>query len=304
MATSTVLWAQLTAILQQQKASLQLKGVLLVNDIFSIASTIILAVSQSLNVQVVYALARFITGICTGIFSCAVPIYLGEISPTNRRGGICILPMMFISVGMLLSQVLGSPDVLGTEKELPFLLSVPGILALFQLFLLLPFPESPRYLLIQKKDEEGARQALQKLRDQYDVEDEIEELHQEERYEMGEKQMTVLKLLRSPHLRWQLVCVVILFTTQQFSGVNAAYYYADRVFLAMKIDENNVRYSSALLTFLGLFVHGFSAEVALLSAFSASPCILNGPRPPLWESSWMLVNLRPDTLSVWGLTLT
>ncbi|XP_066469214.1 solute carrier family 2, facilitated glucose transporter member 5-like [Tiliqua scincoides] len=195
------------------------------------------------------------------IFSSAVPLFLGEISPTNLRGGIATLPWLAISVGMVMSQLLGGPEVLGTKKGLPFLQSIPAIIAFFQFFLLLLFPESPRYLLIQRRDEEGARQALQKLRGQDDVEDEIEELRQEDLYEQEEKEMTILKLLCSPHLRWQLICVITLFMTQQFSGITAAYYYAEKVFRSMKVEKNNLRYSSALLTFCSLFGHGLSDKM-------------------------------------------
>ncbi|KAJ6653448.1 hypothetical protein lerEdw1_009201 [Lerista edwardsae] len=250
------------------------KRALLVDDLVSIASTTILAVSKYYNVHGFYALALFLIGTCTGVFFCAIPIYLGEISPANLRGGLTSVAFLFIGIGMLLCQVLGGRGALGNSKGLPFLMSIPGILASFQLFLLLPFPESPRYLLIQKRNEEGARQALQKLRGQDDVEDEIEDLRQEDAYEKKEKGMTVLKLLRSTHLRWQLVCVFALLVAQQFSGVNAAYYYSDEIFKSMDISEQNRRYASALLTFLSLLVHGLS--VYLVDTWGRRPLLLCG----------------------------
>ncbi|XP_066469212.1 solute carrier family 2, facilitated glucose transporter member 5-like [Tiliqua scincoides] len=250
------------------------KGVLLINDVLSIVSTILLAVSKSVHSHGFYAFARFLIGMCTGIFSCAVQIYLGEVSPTNLRGSLGILHMFFISVGILISQALGGQELLGNPKGLPFLRSIPGVMSLFQLFLLLPFPESPRYLLIQKEDEEGARRALQKLRGQDDVEDEIEELREEDLYEKKEKKMTILKLLHSPRLRWQLICVVTLFATQQFSGVNAAYYYSDRIFMVLNTDENRVRYIMSATTFMLLFGQGLS--VCKIDSWGRRPLLLSG----------------------------
>ncbi|KAJ6653438.1 hypothetical protein lerEdw1_009191, partial [Lerista edwardsae] len=248
------------------------KAALMVNDVFTIVSSVTLAVSKSFNAHGFYALARFLTGVSSGILSCAIPIYLGEISPTNLRGGITIVYIFFVSLGVMVCQVLGGREFLGNPKGFPFLQSIPGIISLLQLFLLLPFPESPRYLLIQKEDEQGARQALQKLRGQDDVENEMEELREEDQYEKEEKGMTILKLLFSPRQRWQVVCVVTLIATQQCSGVNAVrmisqaledsasgqilmltYYYGDKVFLAMMVNESTARYLSASGTFLLLF---------------------------------------------------
>ncbi|KAJ6651201.1 hypothetical protein lerEdw1_021201 [Lerista edwardsae] len=250
------------------------KGILLVNDIITVISTILLAGSKSVRAHGLFALARFVSGMCSGIFSCAVPLYLGEVAPTNLRGSLSILPMMFVSVGVLMSQILGRPDFLGNKKGLPFLLSCTAIMALFQLVLLLPFPESPRYLLIQQKNEDGARQALQKLRARLDVEEEIIELCQEDRYEKKEKHMTTFKLLCSPRHRWQLNCVVTLLMVQQFSGINAAYYYTEKVLATMNIDEKNVRYLTALLTFLLLFAHGVS--VYYVDSWGRRPLLLIG----------------------------
>ncbi|KAJ6653445.1 hypothetical protein lerEdw1_009198 [Lerista edwardsae] len=197
------------------------KAALMVNDVFTIVTTVIVAVSKSFNAHGFYALARFLTGVGTGIFSCAIPIYLGEISPANLRGGITIVNIFFVSLGVMVSQILGGREFLGNRQGLPFLRSIPGIISLFQFFLLHPFPESPGYLLILKRNENGARQALRKLRNQNDVEDEIEDLREEDQYEKKEKGMTILTLLLSHRQRWQVVCVVSLIATQQFSGINA-----------------------------------------------------------------------------------
>ena len=50
-----------------------------------------------------------------------------------------------------------------------------GIPAVLQLLFLPFFPESPRYLLIQKKDEAAAKSALRRLRGWHDMDAEIED---------------------------------------------------------------------------------------------------------------------------------
>ena len=56
-------------------------------------------------------------GINTGI----VPLYLSEISPFNLRGGIGVFNQLGVTVGILLSQILGLPIVLGRYNNLLFI---------------------------------------------------------------------------------------------------------------------------------------------------------------------------------------
>lgn len=49
-------------------------------------------------------------------------------------------------------------EMMGTDELWPYLLAVSGIPALLQFVALPFFPESPRYLYIDKGDTEGAKQ--------------------------------------------------------------------------------------------------------------------------------------------------
>lgn len=134
----------------------------------------------------------------------------------------------------------------------PILLGVTGVPAALQLLLLPFFPESPRYLLIQKKDEVAAQTgkappcrgrrprrlcsgklgspepapcssplALKRLRGWNDVGPEMEEIRQEDEAERAVGFVSVLKLFRTRSLRWQVISVIVLMGGQQLSGVNA-----------------------------------------------------------------------------------
>jgi SP family facilitated glucose transporter-like MFS transporter 1 len=71
---------------------------------------------------------------------------------------------LIITISILFSQIMGMNSVLGNDGGWPWLLGltiVPGIIQL----LTLPFcPESPKYLLLDKEDEERANSALVWLR--------------------------------------------------------------------------------------------------------------------------------------------
>lgn len=122
-----------------------------------------------------------------GLASNVVPMFLGEMAPKNLRGAIGVVPQLFITIGILIAQILGLNSILGnvegkilawevfcglcwgkippSHQHLvtfvagwPVLLGLTGIPSVIQLLTLPFFPESPRYLLIQKGNEEQARQ--------------------------------------------------------------------------------------------------------------------------------------------------
>ncbi|XP_053148393.1 solute carrier family 2, facilitated glucose transporter member 5-like isoform X1 [Hemicordylus capensis] len=216
------------------------KRTMLLNDIFSILCAILLCWFKMINSFSLSFATRFAAGICTGIFSTSVPMYLGEIAPVNLRGTIIEVCLFFMSLGIAVAQAVSLPEFLGNEQGSPVLFGLTGIGALFQLVLLLFLPESPRYLLIQKKQEREAKEVLKKLRGSHYTEDEIEELHQEDQYEQEEKGMRVHRMLCSPKQCWPLLCSIILTVGQQFSGIKAAYYYRGDILKSTEIGEQNV----------------------------------------------------------------
>ncbi|XP_061457900.1 solute carrier family 2, facilitated glucose transporter member 5-like [Rhineura floridana] len=218
------------------------KGALLINSFCSMVSSMFMICSTVIHAYLFSMFSRFLVGITMGIFSGVVPLYLAEISPVNLRGAIGMLPHLFLTLGVLLAQILAFQELLGNKEDWPILMSFSGILALFQTIVIPAFPESPRYLLIQKNDEEKAREALKKLRRQDDVEHEIKEICQENLSEKSDKGMNALKLLCYPGLRWQVISIIILMSGQQLSGVNAVYFYTDRIYLSTVIDKDNTRF--------------------------------------------------------------
>uniref|UniRef100_A0A3P9BXW7 Solute carrier family 2, facilitated glucose transporter member 5 n=1 Tax=Maylandia zebra TaxID=106582 RepID=A0A3P9BXW7_9CICH len=216
------------------------KGTLLFNNIFSIVPAIMMGVSEIAKSYEIIIVARFIVGICAGLSSNVVPMYLGEIAPKNLRGALGIVPQLFITVGILCAQVLGIRNILGNSWTL--MLGLTGIPAAIQLLLLPFFPESPRYMLIQNGDEKKATKALQRLRGWDDVDSELLEMRQEDQSEKVEGHLSVFSLLSQRSLRWQLISIVVMNMGQQLSGVNAIYYYADSIYGSAGVRESDIQY--------------------------------------------------------------
>nr|KAF6380356.1 solute carrier family 2 member 5 [Myotis myotis] len=274
------------------------KGTLLLNNVFSIVPAILMGSSEAVHSFEIIILSRLLVGICAGLSSNVVPMYLGELSPKNLRGALGVVPQLFITVGILVAQILGLRSLLANEKGWPILLGVTGIPAALQLLLLPFFPESPRYLLVQKKNPEAARKALKRLRGWDDVEDEMEEIRLEDEAEKAAGFISIVKLFRIRSLRWQLISIIVLMGGQQLSGVNAIYYYADEIYKNAGVAEDNVQYVTAgtgavnvAITILAVFVvEVLGRRMLLLLGFSiccSACCVLTAALVLQTTISWM-----------------
>ncbi|XP_068027597.1 solute carrier family 2, facilitated glucose transporter member 5-like isoform X1 [Anomalospiza imberbis] len=274
------------------------KGTLLINNLFSIAAAILMGTSELAKTFEVIILSRVVMGIFAGLASNVVPMFLGEMSPKNLRGAIGVVPQLFITIGILAAQILGLNSILGNAKGWPVLLGLTGIPSLIQLLTLPFFPESPRYLLIQKGNEEQARRALQRLRGWEDVDGEIQEMYQENRSEKEEGHFSVLSLFTFRGLRWQLISVIVMMAGQQLSGVNGVFYYADRIFESAGVHSSSIQYVTVsigainvVMTLLAIFiVESLGRRILLLAGFvlcSASCAILTLALNLQTAVSWM-----------------
>ncbi|NXU85274.1 GTR11 protein, partial [Xiphorhynchus elegans] len=98
---------------------------------------------------------RLISGVCGGLALNIHLMYAGECAPRKLRGLMAITASTAIAVGKFVGFALGLREVLGVEALWPVLMAANALPALVQLLTLPFFPDSPRYLLIDKKDKEG-----------------------------------------------------------------------------------------------------------------------------------------------------
>ncbi|XP_006642163.2 solute carrier family 2, facilitated glucose transporter member 5 [Lepisosteus oculatus] len=221
------------------------RGTLLFNNIFSVVPAVLMGASEAAESYEIIIAARVFVGICAGLSSNVVPMYLGELSPRNLRGAIGIVPQLFITIGILTAQILGIRSILGNTRGWPLMLALTGVPALLELLCLPFFPESPRYSLIQREDEEEARRALRRLRGWEDVDGELAEMRLEDRSERSEGRLSTWRLCCVRSLRWQLLSVVAVNVGQQLSGINAIYYYADSIYSSAGVKGSQIQYVTA-----------------------------------------------------------
>ncbi|XP_041770722.1 glucose transporter type 1 isoform X8 [Anopheles merus] len=220
------------------------KGGLLLNNVLGISGACLMGFTKMSHSYEMLFLGRFIIGVNCGLNTSLVPMYISEIAPLNLRGGLGTVNQLAVTVGLLLSQVLGIEQILGTNDGWPVLLGLAICPAILQLLLLPICPESPRYLLITKQWEEEARKALRRLRASNQVEEDIEEMRAEERAQQSESSISTIELICSPTLRAPLIIGIVMQLSQQFSGINAVFYYSTSLFMSSGLTEESAKFAT------------------------------------------------------------
>ncbi|MCL4136053.1 UNVERIFIED_CONTAM: hypothetical protein GTU68_054125 [Idotea baltica] len=168
-------------------------------------------------VQMVYA-SSFLCGICSAVVSLVTPVYISEIAHPEIRGGLCSVAKLAANVGMLLSFLLG---VYLDWRKLAIVASVAPAL-LFVAVLIIP--ETPSYLLYQKKEKE-AEASLEWLRGGQDISRELATMKANIDAMRESESSSCYKELRRDLIKPILItCGLMVF--QKFSGANAFNFYA------------------------------------------------------------------------------
>ncbi|XP_052084158.1 glucose transporter type 1-like isoform X2 [Mytilus californianus] len=210
---------------------------LILNTLPGIAAACLMFFSRHASSYEMVIAGRFLVGFNCGLYTGLTPLYLSEISTPNIRGALGTLHQFGVVIGILLSQVLGFPEVLGTGQNWHVLLGLCIIPCALQL-LVMPFcPESPRYLLITKEQEEKALSSLRTLRGTSMVDADISEMKREQSNSRAEAKIGMLHLFKKKSLWMPLVISVIMHLSQQLSGINAIFYYSATLFKSAGVSE-------------------------------------------------------------------
>ncbi len=183
----------------------------------------------------VIILSRFIIGFASGFSSVLVPIYLGELAPPRLRGALGTLTQFAMVIGIFVADLLAFP--FATETSWRYLFAVTPMVAMLQILASPYLLESPRWLLNHDPKSNLARSIIQQLRGlrhEHEVEHEIGNYilgeaaqHQDER----KSQYAIIReMVSHKKIRILLFSSLVLQMSQQFSGINAVFYYSTSFF--------------------------------------------------------------------------
>uniref|UniRef100_H3AQ06 Solute carrier family 2, facilitated glucose transporter member 5 n=1 Tax=Latimeria chalumnae TaxID=7897 RepID=H3AQ06_LATCH len=218
------------------------KKSLLLNNLFVIVAAMLMGFSRASGFFELILMGRFVSGINSGISMNIQPMYLGESAPKNLRGAVALTSAPFTALGIVLGQIIGLREVLGTENLWPVLLALNGLPALIQLITLPFFPESPRYLLINKGEKEKCMKAIQRLWGAGDYQEEMDDMLAEQAAFGREKPKSIWELFTDQSVRWQTITLVVIYVFMQLCGVNTIYMYAFSIFKEAGVSPGHIQY--------------------------------------------------------------
>ncbi|CAK8671815.1 solute carrier family 2, facilitated glucose transporter member 5-like [Clavelina lepadiformis] len=214
-------------------------GGLMINNLISVLSAICLGAAKPAGSFALIVIGRFLIGVFAGLATGVVPMYIGEISPKEWRGAIGVLNQLLITIGILVAQLFGLQSVLGTPDLWPFLLAFTCVPSILQSACFPFMPKSPRFLLIDQQKEDEARNTLVKLRGTDNVMTEMEEMRTEAAEQEAAGALSIPQLFRERTVRWQLITILLMMVAQQLSGINAVFFYSNKIFDAAGIPKGN-----------------------------------------------------------------
>ncbi|GGF30191.1 sugar porter family MFS transporter [Echinicola rosea] len=112
----------------------------------------------------VFSVYRFVGGMAIGASSIAAPTYVSEISQAYKRGRQVGLYQINIVMGILVAYISNYLlQGVGGHNDWRWMLAAEIVPAIIYLAFILDIPESPRWLILKRKDEPAAQKVLKKI---------------------------------------------------------------------------------------------------------------------------------------------
>ena len=170
---------------------------------------------------VLFITARFIGGLAVGASSVVGPMYISEIAPAGQRGRLAGSFQLMIVTGIFVAYLTNFLFVNIGEDSWRWMLGIMVVPAALFAILLRSIPESPRWLVLNSRDEEaklifaktGEHDALALIREEHNLS------------KKGTKESLFNGKYKKP-----ILYAMLLAMFNQLSGINAILYYAPRIF--------------------------------------------------------------------------
>ncbi|MBC2851724.1 sugar porter family MFS transporter [Cetobacterium sp. 8H] len=224
------------------------KKTLIYAVILGIIGLSITVISKSLTL---FYIGRIIFGVSLGSLFVAAPMYIVEVSPASKRGRTGAIRQILLAFGLILGYTITYifESIFSLEwniiKGWRVLIGFEILFLCFMLLAFLTLSESPRWLIMKRKDQD-AKTSLAEFLDS----PERVELVYSEMLANRPKQSENTKIKIRGGLIYALLICAIFPIFRQLSGVNAITYYAQRIFATISKGGSNLAYFQSI--FIGV----------------------------------------------------
>ncbi|RAL38462.1 hypothetical protein DM860_002440 [Cuscuta australis] len=206
-------------------------------------------------------LGRIFFGFGVGFGNETVPLFLTEVAPAQHRGAVNILFQLFVTVGILIANLVNYVTAAihpnGWRVSLGVAAVPAAVLCLGSLFMISETPAS----LIEREKLEEAKETLKKIRGVDAVDREFEAIVAG--CEMARQAKKPFKKLMKRASMPPLIIAVAMQVFQQLTGINAIMFYAPVLFQTMGFRTDGSLLSSVitgLVNVISTFVSIYSVD--------------------------------------------
>ncbi|KAL3940135.1 MAG: hypothetical protein SGARI_001111 [Bacillariaceae sp.] len=241
------------------------------------------------RIEVLYV-GRLIGGFGVGMLAMSVPVYIGECSPSHKRGQLTTFWQVGVTVGMLIGTAVNL-GVSHLEYGWRFSYGGPIFFALLLALSMATFmPESPRYLA-SKEDSEEQREQVQKVLSKLRYEEEVQHSTDAIESELAEERELGIAswaeiFRKTDKMRYRVFLGVGMQFLNQLSGNETINFYAPKIL-------SNVFSNSQSL--LSSFLLGVVNLVAVIFALFTVDRV---GRVPLWMMGGVVMLLAQIVNSI------
>jgi len=178
-----------------------------------------------------FIIARMIGGFGIGIAILVAPMYIAEIAPPKKRGRLVSINQLNIVIGITISFFSNRLIYNYVDHDIAWrwMLGVETFPALIYFFSLFIVPESPRWLVMQGRNEE-ARNCMRRIGGDEFVEQGMAEIQESLKNKQKISLGRMINELFSGSVKYFMIIGIVLGMLQQFTGINSIFYYAPEIF--------------------------------------------------------------------------
>ena len=204
------------------------KKVMLFTAILYVISALGCAFAHSSTVLILF---RVLSGLAVGATSVVGPMYISEISPAHNRGRLVSMNQFAITIGILLAYIFDYLLLGFGDNSWRLMLAVPAVFAaVYFVFIMIGFPESPRWLVSKNRKAE-AESVMLKIGGEALVKSELKQMEKVISEERVKEKMKLSELFRGKTGKVVLIGTLIA-AFQQITGINAVIMFAPEIFKA------------------------------------------------------------------------
>jgi len=206
-----------------------------------------------------FIIARFLGGLGIGISTVASPLFISEIAPPAKRGRLAGMFQFNIVFGILVAFL--SNYLIGKymgENAWRWMLGVMAIPSLIYTACCLFLPESPRWLIANRRERAAGLDVLRKVNPDMPAA-ELEALA--DSIEASATREEKVQGFWSGHLMTPILLAFLIAFFNQLSGINAILYFAPRIFKMTGLEEKaallqsvGIGVTNLVFTFVGLWL--------------------------------------------------